>query len=675
MEGFCPFKIHEKLFSKLKETPRNVDIKQSLSLPKIKIPRLSSNEKKDANIPSKTQTIYSQLIKNINNSTPKKKKKQALLPTLHESFDFNSKASNNSDEKQLKLEKFIIKYAKPAKVLSMQMKKNIEGESIKNPIKPSNFSSKPPEIKCPFDFPTPKNRLSEEISKDLPLESVSHFLNQPNFAYMVLDFEQKVTKVPQLAKYFENVDKKQIFQGKMEFFKKNYGLMHKKNSAAIFLEMIHKKMHLTHDDFNTFKGFFSIVLREHGVDEEIIADFLNFLESFRKFVVSDRSKLQIAIEEISDFEHILITKFNEKVNNNHIINHYFLEKDASFQINHCKSVINFLLKGDPADIHYKEFIRETHKNCLINDHIFYHFKQCFLHALREIRKKKPQEDLISSNSIEKKPGNHAENLCFFDENHLFDMGDAIETLRLPVLNQRSFYEIFKENGDFDKMAGFFTFLLLKTPVLKQLFKNLTAERIKKHTIIFLEFLLSGPSKYNKNDLTPAHYNLKISLEHFKRMREILEQTLKRFKVCETNRIYILCDYDYYKYNLCNEMPLLKKMGGEKNVSYIVNSFYLKAFQNPNLRNYFSSTDIVSMVNNQKNWFCKLFDNNGMKSYNFKDLRCFHFGMGITEEAFAFFVQTFVEGFKELEIRDEIMISQAVEMILRTKNDILDLKNE
>lgn len=673
MEGCCPFKIQQKLFAKSKETAENNFIKQSLSLPKIKLPKSSPDDPKKISTPSKTQTIYSQLISNISNNTPKKQKSKALLPTLHESFDLKGKTAKTSDEKQLKLDKFIIKYAKPTKSFSSQ-RKTVD-ESLKKSSKPSNFSSKSSEIKCPFEFFATKSKLSEENSKDFSLEKVSHFLNQANFAYIIMDFEQKVTKVPQLAKYFEKVDKKQIFQGKMEFFRKNYGFMHKKNSAAIFLQMVHQKMQLSHEDFNTFKGFFSIVLREHEVDEEIIADFLNFIESFRKFVVSDRSILQIALEEVFDFEQILIAKFNEKINNNHIINHYFLNKDASFQINHCKSVINYLVKGDPSDNNYKELLRDCHKDCLVNDHIFYHFKQCFLLSLREIKKKNIQEDMISSNSIEKKTGFHAENLCFFNETHVFDIGDMLENLRLSVLNQKSFYEIFKENGDFDKMAEFFTVLLIKTPILKQLFRNFSVERVKKHTIILLEFLLSGPSKYNKNDLTPAHYNLKINLEHFKKMREILDLTLRKFKVCENNRIYILCDLDYYKYNLCNEMPLLRKIGGEKNISYIVNSFYLKAFQNPNLRNFFSSTDIVSMVNNQKNWFCKLFDNYGMKSYNFKDLRCFHFGMGITEEAFQFFVQNFVEGFKELEIRDEIIVGQAIEMISRAKNDVLDLKNE
>jgi len=82
-----------------------------------------------------------------------------------------------------------------------------------------------------------------------------------------------------------------------------------------------------------------------------------------------------------------------------------------------------------------------------------------------------------------------------------------------------------------------------------------------------------------------------------------------------------------------------------------------------------------MIQNQKIWFSKFFENSEIKPYHFKDLRTFHMGMGITEEDFNFFIKNMIEGLKEFGHHDEEMMKEAVAWLRRTKIDILDLQNE
>ena len=90
--------------------------------------------------------------------------------------------------------------------------------------------------------------------------------------------------------------------------------------------------------------FFAIVMREHKIEEEIIADFLNFIEFFRKNVVMFQPTiLHKAMEDIDDFEKTIIEKFLDKISLNYIVNPFFINKDPEFQKNHAYSVLMYLL--------------------------------------------------------------------------------------------------------------------------------------------------------------------------------------------------------------------------------------------------------------------------------------------------------------------------------------------
>ena len=577
-------------------------------------------------------------------------------------------------EEVINLDKFVIKtIKKPEFKRNNRNDTSIEESPLKAVKKKSIFGNNV--NRCPFANPdiykggggifqpfpkessSPKKKNEADASS---LESLWNLFSSPVFSYVILDFEQKVQKVPQLAKYFQNIDISKVFQGKSEFFKGNIGKRDMTMRNQVLLETIHKKMNISDDDFDVFKGFFSIVMREHNIEEDLISEFLNFVENFRKALVSQTNIFHNASKEIPDFEEKLVKNFREKINNNQLVNHYFVEKDVAFQTKHCKAVLAFLLKGSEGD--YKEKMRTAHKHCNINDHSFYYFKQCLQNSLREFQKDQSFKHIA----------NPTEGASYFSPNDLYKIGGLLEEARLSVVNQKSYFEIFSEKHKFEDIVNYFIKMSTQKILLQQLFSKSSSDKIKKHAELMLTFVLGGHTKYTKRDMTPAHYNLNITFEHYAQMRKALEETLINFKVENNDCVYILAELDSLKYNFCNEKSLLHRMGGTKTIDYIINSFYLKTFQNPELSGFFKNSDIKIMIGNQTFWFTKFFDNANIKPYHFKDLRTFHLGMGITENNLNYFVKILVECLKEIGLKDGKIIEEAVDWLGRCKNDILDL---
>ena len=314
----------------------------------------------------------------------------------------------------------------------------------------------------------------------------------------------------------------------------------------------------------------------------------------------------------------------------------------------------------------EENIRECHKDLAITDHTFFYFKQCFLNSLKEHPPK--VKDFQESPTIfyEK-----IKKTSYFNENYRFTIGDTLENARLAVLNQDTSYQILTKKHNFDEITDFFLQQSMNKPTLKTLFLKLPNEMVRNHT----RLMLGGPTKYSKCDMTPAHYKLELSFTHYDEFRRALDETLIEFKILENDRNSILSELDYFKYDLCNEKSLLKRIGGSKSIEFIVNSFYFKAFQHPDLKEFYINTDIVGMINNQRFFFSKFFVNCGMKAYHFKDLRTFHLGMGITDESFSFFIEFFLDCLKEMHFNHPAIMKEASEWLKRTRNDVLDIKNE
>ena len=485
------------------------------------------------------------------------------------------------------------------------------------------------------------------------------------------DLMEKVKSDPQLAKYFKNKDITKIINGKLDFFERNIGKRDMSMHNRFYLETIHKKMNISNDEFNIFKGFSAIVMRGRMIDEDLIADFLIFLENFRKNIVSEIPVFQRVYVNIPDFGTILPDFFREKINNNKVVSPFFQGKDNAFHNKHCLAIINYLLNGKKGD--FDKELRKFHQKCEISDHVFYNFKQCLLQSLREFH---IDQTIIPTNTKLSCPimTKHQRKEPFLSANDLFEIGDLLEDTRLSVMNQRSFFEILTEKIKFEEIVSYFIKMALQKPLTNALFLKYSSEKMRRHAEFMLTYLLGGPTKYIKLDLTPAHYNMEISMELFEETRKALEETLMNFNVDSKDIIYIISLLDASKYDICKERPLLARMGGTKTLDYVVNHFYLKIVKHPSLNEYFKNKDLKKTITNQKFWFTKFFENSNVKPYHFKDLRSYHMGLE-TKEAFNYFEESLIEGLKDFgHIHDDV-IKEALAWFRRCQNDILSLENK
>ena len=592
------------------------------------------------------------------------------LPPLKQKINENSKLEEN-----LISEKFQTKIIINKNSTEFSNTENHEN-LIKNAPKKSVFSGNM--SKCPFAKsevfkemimdPSITESPTLKTQKDLDfgtLEKLWKLFSSSIFSYIMAEFEQRVKKVAHLSKYFKDLDISKTFHGKLDFFRRNIGKTDMTQHNRFYLETIHKKMNIPNDDFDVFKGFFAIVMREHMIEEDLIADFLIFLEHFRKDIVSKPNVFQKAYSEIPEFEAILIESFREKINNNQNVNKFFAGKDSDFQRKHCKIVINFILNGKNEDY---DHLRTSHQNCQLTDQNFYNFKQCLIQSLQEFQKFVPKKTFCPRSK-------NPEKESYFTQNDLFDFGDILENTRLPVLNQQTYFDSLSEAFKFEEIVTYFMKMVSQKPLLNDVFQKYSEKRVRRHAEMILTYVLGGPTKYSRVDMTPAHYKLDVSIEQFEETRKALEETFLHFNVNKNDMIYILSVLDSLRHDICNEKPLIQKIGGTKTIDYVVNHFYLKSHKHPQFCEFFKNANVKNMIANQKFWLAKFLENSNIKPYHFKDLRSLLIDMGITKEAYNYFIMTLAEGLKEYGHKDENVIREALDWLKRCQNDILNLKNE
>ena len=91
------------------------------------------------------------------------------------------------------------------------------------------------------ESPTLKTQKDLDVGT---LEKLWKLFSSSIFSYIMEEFEQRVKKVPQLSKYFKDLDISKTFHGKLDFFKRNIGKTDMTQHNRFYLETIHKKMNI-----------------------------------------------------------------------------------------------------------------------------------------------------------------------------------------------------------------------------------------------------------------------------------------------------------------------------------------------------------------------------------------------------------------------------------------------
>ena len=619
-----------------------------------KLKELLISEKIPSLIHLKTGNLLVQ--SNLSISSNKKDSSDIETPTLHSLKDDDTKFNKFF---KVSTEKKFINQGKTKEVSEITEIQRKKSSMVSNTIDLNKDVEKLQPISaniCPFKEYFDKEKMFNDYwqnsstskgktaGKTAIPESILEKIGNERFSLILKSFLNKVYKNNVLSEYFKSKSLEKIYEGLYSFFYKHLNQHNISLEFTVSISNFHREMTISHETFEIFKGIFAITLREFDVNEDIVLDFLVFLEKARKHIVNEKSAFQKSSELFID-RNLLTDKIVEKIKKNSLVNKYVEKWDLQTHRKHLNQIYDYLEKDQLVSAIY---LKESHKKLGFSSEILYHFKQIFIHALREF---KISEELI------------------------FQIIDKLENLRYLLLNEKSYYEILCEKNDLNEVLKRFVSNIKSTSILSELFGKNSEEKLISHCRTMLLFCLKGPTGYLGCDITPSHINRKLSKEHYEAMRNVFQQTLAGSKFNEQDITYILADLDYYKYDIYNEKCLYDKIGSKNNIEFLVNSFYLKAFQHEKICEFFKNTDPVIMMKNQNFFFMKFLQSKTIKAYHFKDLRTFHLNMNLTEEHFKFFTDSFIEFVKELNVNDPAIIKEIRDLFYRTKNDVINKKEE
>lgn len=479
---------------------------------------------------------------------------------------------------------------------------------------------------------TKKSRGNDDIISAIGEEKLS---------MIVKTFLNKIVQHSDFVTFFKGKNLEKLYEGMISYLLKN---LHHVDLASVSLRTIHMEMNITNQLFDLFKGIFSITLREYQVSENYVLQIMDFFEKIRRLIVQPTpTPMEKILNIIPGGLKKLFTVFYERLKKNTLIDSIFKNWDSEKHRKHFQYIIDYLAR----DSKLRSDVREIHLELGLNSHIMYHMKMLIILSLRDLK---------------------------IDEELIFLIIDKFEDARLDLLNQKTYFEQILEKISFEELSLLFLNNLKHNQTLMDLFQINDDDRLQRHCSEMLVFCLGGPTKYRSCDITPSHVSKQITSEHYLLMSEIFEKTLRDIKMDEQDIIYILTDLDHYKYDICNQKCIFEKIGGEKTIESIVHGLYLKTFQDPRICGYYKNTEFNTMIKNQCFFFKKFFGAKMIKSYHLKDLRTFHLNLELNDEHFDFFSGIIINMAKDLGVSDPEIIKELMRLLNRSKNDVLNLKN-
>ena len=104
-------------------------------------------------------------------------------------------------------------------------------------------------------------------------------------------------------------------------------------------------------------------------------------------------------------------------------------------------------------------------------------------------------------------------------------------MNIPITDNLSLFEKYGGTPTVKLIVKEFYVRILETPNLARYFINTDVDKIIKHQISFISYVLGKPvSDYTGKDMKNAHINVHVTLKSFEDTLEILEETLLDFNV-------------------------------------------------------------------------------------------------------------------------------------------------
>lgn len=335
-----------------------------------------------------------------------------------------------------------------------------------------------------------KNSNFEKIKSSSP----GNF-TEKNFGNMIHSFyRKKVSKSKILLKYFEGKDTESIINNIGKYLYSNLFEPVENNLASLdYLELIHKPLQISSQDFDLYKGFYMITMRENGFSEPEIQAFISRLESYRGYIVKKRRFDEICSRRNLSFEKY-IRNVHERIQENGILRTCFQELPEEFVLMHHRELFNLVEKGyDHYSLHFlkSEATKAVHAKFEFGQRECFELKNIFLNQLLD------------------------KNLDFFPDAQGFH--ENLRNLHKFVLPEPHLCDIWGVDGN--ELVTLFHKNIIQSPEIMAIFNKWQPGRLENHCKYMIDYLThSKKNVYQLNDLAPTHCGVFITGREFDSMQ-------------------------------------------------------------------------------------------------------------------------------------------------------------
>ena len=315
--------------------------------------------------------------------------------------------------------------------------------------------------------------------------------NEKNFGDMINSFyKKKISKSKILLKYFEGKNTESVINTIGKYLYNNLFEPVENNLASLdYLELIHKPLQITSQDFDLYKGFYMITMRENGFSELEIQAFISRLERYRGYIVKKRRFDEICSQKNLSFEKF-IRNVHETIQENGILRSCFQELPEEFLLMHHKELFNLVEKGyDHYALHFlkAEVTKAVHVKFEFGQRECFELKNIFLNQLLD------------------------RNLDFSPDAQSFH--ENLRNLHKFVLPEPHLCDIW--GVDVNELVTLFHKNMIQSPEMMAIFAKWQPARMENHCKYMIDYLTHSKNNvYQLNDLAPIHCGVFITGREF-----------------------------------------------------------------------------------------------------------------------------------------------------------------
>jgi truncated hemoglobin YjbI len=455
----------------------------------------------------------------------------------------------------------------------------------------------------------------------------------PVIEKLIVALENKIKADSVIGPFHKKVDFQKLNEQRRIYFTRLFGGQAEYTGKN--LSEAHKSLDLKDAHFTLFITLFRDALAEQNIDQELINETVQLLETTRREIVQKKS----LFERIGGDETIakVLEIYTQKSLADPVLRPLFEKADLQ-KINEIRRQHFAALFGGKTP--YSGKINEARPQGNLNDSHFDRVLYLFEESLAEL---KIEEGLIRE-AIE-----------------------ILKTTKYVFLNQ---LPLFVELGGFeaiDKVLIRLQEKILADPTLAPYHANVDFKKLNESRRFFFASVFGGPRYYFDRDLKTAHSTLKISDQSFNVFLKYLRQAFLEIGTKEeliNNALRIL---DLTRDDVLGKKSVFERLGGKDTLYEIVTKFHESLLQDNVLGPFYQKADLQRAIKNYAHYLTHLFGGFGIQDST--SLKIIHGHVKLTDVHYDLFVKIFNQTLTSFKLDKEV-IDDATKLVEKRRDEVL-----